>query len=453
MIACTRSLTSFPDELLEMIISNLQRKDLKNLRLTCYNFHNLCTARLFQEIALLPIRGCLEGFIALLETAPYIATHIQSLLYNELWTEYLNSLQLGLPETFFGLWDMVTQEFELLKSVFRLLPKLSHVEVHGLDEYSRNLDNSDFDYAHTYVQQYLGPTRPSKFTNATITSPHHNRSASIVVLAAMTGNSSLVTSFQGTGSDPCRLVEPRGQGLPKTVTSQFLHSADGLKKLSISFNHTHTRWDMFGQSFAAFISTASNLECLCLDFNAPYHMSASQLEDEIIFNDPTKIVHCLNESGAFLKSLKALSVEQVVCKEKDLEVFLRRHAKTLRSLTIRDLSLFQTQSKYTCAVRFLERLRGLKLEEFTIEGELFNTGRQEFDFGDSRFTPVEFHKALRAATAKWVTGKTDRMPDVLERVAILEKREDFEPPPMFIQAAELKKSGLWYLIRYLQFRG
>jgi len=133
----SRTLDSLPDELLELVVQELDMKDLKSLRSTCHNLNSVSTAPLFQKIVLLPIRGCLEGFASLLNTSPHLAAYVKTVHYNEVWQTYLQTqpemekMSEVQEELLDGSRNWRTQTM-LLRTVFRSLPDLREVYVYGL---------------------------------------------------------------------------------------------------------------------------------------------------------------------------------------------------------------------------------------------------------------------------------------------------------------------------------
>ena len=446
MAPSTRSLTSLPDELLEMIISNLARSDLKNLRATCHNFDNLCTEPLFNEITLLPVQGCLEGFAAILKTSPHLASHVHSLVYDELWSFYLKKL--GVSEVIFGLKTNTEAEIALLKPVFQLLPNLSHVAVYGIGESRQYFARTGPFCPPQYVQRFLGSHVPTRRRETQPAVADSFRSASTALFAAMAGESSALTQFLGTGFDPRLLMKPEGV-LPLSIPTEVRGLAHGLKNLNVSFNYELSILENFPESFANFVGAAPNLQSLFLEFNGPFDVLALLFEG--LDEDPTKVMHCLNKSNVTLKSLKEFAIDTAMCRQKDLEAFLFRHAKTLHSLRIRNLGLLRTEEVFPCSVRMLKRLRDLDLDSFVITGELHNSGKQGLDFSGNSvdvFGEEASQGALATATSSWVTGKTDAMPEILNLVAIQQGKEDFEKPDM--TESQLKECGLWDFVPHIQ---
>ena len=92
------------------------------------------------------------------------------------------------------------------------------------------------------------------------------------------------------------------------------------------------------------------------------------------------------------------------------------------------VTLVQGKVAYSCAVRVLERFKKLGLSTFTIKSYLSNSGAQSLWFGDENEEEGAFWIALRADTASWVTRNTDKVPEILKRVAIIEGNDDFVLP-------------------------
>ena len=148
------------NELLEIVLSNLDGKDVKNLALTCRDLKDICLADIFEHVTLMPFRQCLQGFASLFKRSPHLANLVHSTVYGELFVGLLEShynkrREEGLeqapsvlraredlvPRTDITDKDSDNEELELLREILRLLPNLNkEVYVEGLNDDSLTFD-------------------------------------------------------------------------------------------------------------------------------------------------------------------------------------------------------------------------------------------------------------------------------------------------------------------------
>ena len=448
------SLSGLPTELLDIIVTNLDnRKDLKNLRLTCHNLNDVSAAALFQEIMLVPMQGCVKGFASLLNSSPYLAAFVRTLHYNEAWYTYIRAL----PETeklsnvkkemLEGVRYEGT-EIALLRSILRLLPDLRAVYLHQL---GRNRNRVHYRYPPKYLQRCFD----SLETDGSIDSyvdrhPRHRLLTSIPILEALALESPNLATFSATDFDPGRLVNHKGELGSTSAARKMVALLPGLKHLDLSFENHLTSAKSFPEGFAPFIRAAKNLESLTLNFNGDWDVRDDWVDDmEQHGFDQTRLLGCLNQADATLASMTTLTISNVVCKQDDLESFLFRHSRRLRSLTLKNVALTRTALGFSCGIQMLKNLRNkMQLDHFTMKGNLNNTGVQNllFDPGDS--LPYMVHGKLRQATEAWVTGRTADMPGILQRVAIQPGKDDLELPRL--TEDEIIQTGLYAILPNLR---
>ena len=432
------NLAKLPNELLEIVLSNLDGKDVKNLALTCRDLKDICQADIFEHVILMPFRQCLQGFAALFKTSPHLASLVHSIVYGQLLIGLLEShynqrREEGLeqapsvlraredlvPRTDITNKDSDNEELELLREILRLLPNLKkEVYVEGLND-----DSLTFDLIKSCPPKYferifdissMGPAWSQELTY------RENFSASSTFLTALSEEGRKPRKFYGTGFNPAFLTNLHDEGITMSIPSKLREFMEGLQEFDIMIEKDQIYDPKFRTSFVSVLGAATNLTTLGLRFNAHTDPRYSRLEP-----GESALMELLNTSDLLFPSLRKLALSHLICHEDDLNGFLFRHADTLSDLEITAVTLVQGKAAYSCAVRVLERFRKLGLSTFKIKSYLSNSGAQSLWFGDENEEEGAFWIALRADTASWVTGKSDRVPEILKRVAIIEGNDDF----------------------------
>lgn len=238
---------------------------------------------------------------------------------------------------------------------------------------------------------------------------------------------------------------------PRKAADKMLAMIQGLQNLTLTLEEDNLTFvKSSSQGFATFICAASNLESLTLDCNGEWDVQAHLVDDmEQRGYDMNKLMRCLNEPEITFASLKTLAISNAICKQDDLEFFLFRHSQSLRILTLQNVTLIRTASAFPCGFRMLENLRdNLQLDHFTMKGNLNNTGVQNLLFDPGESSDYMVHGKLRTATELWVTGKTDEMPQILQRVAIQDGKNDLELPRL--TEDEIIETGLYAILPNLR---
>ena len=444
MLDITPSLSGLANELLQMIVTNVDPKDLKNLRLTCRSLNNLSTAPLFQEITLLPMRGCLEGFASVLYASRQLSPCIQTIHYNEIWHDYFEyhddtEKWHGAKKDLLRPARSMDRDFELLRTIFRLLPELRNAHVHGQGCGLGTYD-SPFEYPPKYLQRVFGLPAPNWSIDPQegMNIPS-SRQGSTAVFAALARAGPQLRSFSGTGFNPRNFMDRNAEFVSSGSGDRMLSLAKGLKHLDVSFEGYISSLESLPACLVTFLRATPNLESLKLDFCHNCRLDVQFVGK--LRDDPTKLMRSLKDSDMHFASLKTFALKNAVCKQEDLEAFLFRHSKTLQSLDLHDLALTPTGSHFSCGVKLLENIRDhFNLEHFTMMGPLNNAGEQDILFRPEPPADTGLYCGLVKATSAWMTGETDKIPEVLRLVAIRGGRDDFEPSN--ITEAERAETGL-----------
>lgn len=435
------NLTKLPNELLDIVLSNLDGKDVKNLGLTCRELKDICQADVFEFIILMPFRQCLQGFASLFKRSPHLASLVHSIVYGELFVGLLEShynkrreegLEQGpsvlraredlVPRTNITDKDSDNEELALLREIIRLLPNLEkEVYVEGLND-----DSLTFNLSKACPPKYferifdissMGPTWSQELTYS------EDASASSTFLTALSEEGRRPRKFQGTGFNSTFLTNLHDEGTMMSIPSKLRELMSGLLEFEIIIEKDQIYDLNFRTSFVSVLGAATNLTTLGLRFSARNDPRYNRLEP-----GESALMELLNSSDIFFPSLRKLTLSHLICREDDLNGVLFRHADTLNDLEMMAVTLVQGKAAYSCAVRVLERFRKLALSTFTIKSYLSNSGAQSLWFGDENEEEGAFWIALRADTASWVTRKTDKIPEILKRVAIIEGNDDFVLP-------------------------
>lgn len=198
------SLIDLPDELLEMVFSDVEKKDLKNLRLTYRHLDDVSAALLFQQVVLLPMRGCIEGFDSVLSASPHLAACVKTISYNEVWHNYLHTqpesekMSCMKKELLAGVQDQYA-EIALLRSVSQRLPYLRAVHVYeAIGGYSR-ID--EVRYPPKYLQRHIDSLATDDLVDPySGERPRHRSIIAMPIFTALALEGSRLTTFLGLGS-------------------------------------------------------------------------------------------------------------------------------------------------------------------------------------------------------------------------------------------------------------
>lgn len=413
---------SLPNELLQVIVRNLDKVDLKNARLACKTLASMAEPILFRELVLVPYQDCLEEFVGFDKSG--VTRHTTTLIYDTRWRYISHPWRNSAPVISemsrdlerLGFRQKMDQSLELLYLVrcLTVLPELRSIRILELDRPGKH------DHPPALPPSYF--TRCMKATETKVVEPWEHRvrslgySGSIVGLLALSASHKSITHLHMAGIDSQLFligVSPSGLrelGLLANVLRQItsLH-------LSFQFCNSLVGIEEDQDRIALILKLARNLQVLHLEFPdrdpriADLDLEAYSWLSSLVRDSDDS----LRQYVVFPK-LEHLSLGSLVCQEEELLAFVQGQQKTLQTLSISnivlqsDFSPYQDLKQEPCWVCFFKGLRKCKIPDVQVGGFLYNCAVQEkppqrWVVEESNSDPT----SLKSRLQQWVTGRID----------------------------------------------
>ncbi|KIV90453.1 hypothetical protein PV10_07760 [Exophiala mesophila] len=415
----TNTTPSLPNEVLQLIVQNLEKVDLKNARLACKTLASMAEPILFRELVLVPYQDCLEEFIHFDKSG--VTRHTITLIYDTRWRFVSRTLRkphvrldsdiLLEDLAFVGFRNRGDQALEILflVSCLQVLPALRSIRI--LESDVSTWPRHDTTLAPSYFTRMLGTAQITATVPWARDTNPLGYSGSMVALLALSASRKPITNLHMMGVDSelfhfgVSSDDSRELALLRNLLSRV-----AVLDLSFKFCMAGDMEEDFDR-IASILQLARNLRVLHIEFpdrdpriahdNPDGHSCLSSLVRDLNYD--------LCVTPRFPK-LEHLSLGSMFCQEEELLALVQGVQKTLKTLSLSTIVLLQpdTSDRESCWVRFFKELRKCKIPDVQVGGLLYNWKADEMP--SQRWavkkSPSE-PTSLKSRLQRWVTAKID----------------------------------------------